>query len=134
MKNDKETDILYRCAKSILQGFKRFLRTEVVLVEDDIRLVLDKNSLNFITDEISPVNYAFNDRFKVPLSKMKFAFEGSNQWIELEFHDISMKTKTVVASGILAKRFDEKSFFSTILGFYPDWDYKHYIQYISRKL
>ena len=36
--------------------------------------------------------------------------------------------------GIIAVRFDEKSFFSTILGFNPDWDYKHYNKYTSQKL
>ena len=39
----------------------------------------------------------------------------------------------VVRSGIIAIRFDEKSFFSTILGFTPGWDYKHYNQYLSQK-
>ena len=37
-----------------------------------------------------------------------------------------MKTKLVVRPGIKAIKFDEKSFFSTILGFDPHWDYKHY--------
>ena len=40
----------------------------------------------------------------------------------------------VVRSGIIAIRFDEKSFFSTILGFNPGWDYKHYNQYLSQKI
>ena len=31
-------------------------------------------------------------------------------------------------------RFDEKSFFSTILGFTAGWDYKHYNQYLSQKI
>ena len=45
-----------------------------------------------------------------------------------------MKTKLVVNNGIIAIRFDEKSFFSTILGFTPGWDYKHYNKYTSQKL
>ena len=40
----------------------------------------------------------------------------------------------VVRPGIIAIRLDEKSFFSTILGFTPGWDYKHYNKYISQKL
>ena len=44
-----------------------------------------------------------------------------------------MKTKLVVNPGIIAIRFDEKSFFSTILGFTTGWDYKHYKEYISLK-
>ena len=45
-----------------------------------------------------------------------------------------MKTKLDVRSGIIAIRFDEKSFFSTILGFTPGWDYKHYNKYTSQKI
>ena len=40
----------------------------------------------------------------------------------------------VVKEGIIAIRFDEKSFFSTILGFTPGWDYKHYNKYVSQKI
>ena len=45
-----------------------------------------------------------------------------------------MKTKVVVKSGIIAIRFDEQSFSSTVLGFTPGWDYKHYNKYISQKI
>ena len=45
-----------------------------------------------------------------------------------------MKTKLGVRPGIIAIRFDEKSFFSTILGFTSGWDYKHYNKYISQKI
>ena len=45
-----------------------------------------------------------------------------------------MKTKLVVKSGIIAIRFDEKSFFSTVLGFPSGWDYKHYNEYPSQKI
>ena len=34
----------------------------------------------------------------------------------------------------MAKRFDEKSFFITVLGFTSGWDYKHYNQYTSQKI
>ena len=45
-----------------------------------------------------------------------------------------MKTKLVVRLGIKAIRFDEKWFFSTILGFTPHWDYKHYYEYTNQKI
>ena len=45
-----------------------------------------------------------------------------------------MKTKLIVRPGIIAIRFDEKSFFSTFLGFTSGWDYKHYIKYTSQKV
>ena len=45
-----------------------------------------------------------------------------------------MKTELVVRSGIVAMRFHEKWFFSTVLGFTPGWDYKHYNEYTSQKV
>ena len=36
-----------------------------------------------------------------------------------------MKTKLIVMPGIMAVRFDEKSFFSIFLGFNHGWDYNH---------
>ena len=44
-----------------------------------------------------------------------------------------MKTKLIVTPDIIAIRFDENSIFSTILGFTPKWDYKHYNKYISQR-
>ena len=45
-----------------------------------------------------------------------------------------METQLVVRAGIIAIRFDEKSFFGTVLGFTPGWDYKHYNECISQKI
>ena len=45
-----------------------------------------------------------------------------------------MKNKLKVGSGNIAINFDEKSFFSTILGFIPHWEYKHYIEYFGPKI
>ena len=52
----------------------------------------------------------------------------------LDLMILPKKTKLVVNSGIKAIRFDERSFFSTFLGFTEGWDYKHYIQYLSQKI
>ena len=54
--------------------------------------------------------------------------------IVIELDDITMKTKLVFRDGIIAKRFDEKTFFSIILCFTPHWGYKHYNEYISQKV
>ena len=46
-----------------------------------------------------------------------------------------MKTILVERPGIIAKRFDENSVFSTILGFKQFCNYKHYYnEYISQKI
>ena len=64
---------------------------------------------------------------------LQIEYPGASNVVDFEYDDITMKTKLVVRSGIIAIRFDEKSFFSTVLGFTPGWDYKHYIKYISQK-
>ena len=55
-----------------------------------------------------------------------------NHSINIEVDDITMKTKLVVRSSNIAIRFDEKSFFSTILCCDPNWDYSHYNEYINQ--
>ena len=45
-----------------------------------------------------------------------------------------MKTEFNVRTGIIAIRFDEQSFFSTILEITTYWDYKQYNKYISQKI
>ena len=45
-----------------------------------------------------------------------------------------MKTKLVERYGIIAIRFDEKSFFSTVFAFTPGWDYKFYNKDTSQKI
>ena len=54
-------NLLAGYTSSIYQDIKGHLRTEVDLVEDDIRLVLDENFSNFITYELTPGTYTFED-------------------------------------------------------------------------
>ena len=45
-----------------------------------------------------------------------------------------MKTKLIGRYEINALRFDEKSFFNTILGFPPYWDYKSCNEHVGEKI
>ena len=54
MKDDKNMHNLSDYSSSIFQDFESYLTTEVDLIEDDIRLVLDEYNSSFITYEISP--------------------------------------------------------------------------------
>ena len=56
MKSEQYMNILATYSSSKFQHFKNFLRTEIDLVDDDIKLVLDEYSSCFITNEISPGN------------------------------------------------------------------------------
>ena len=119
MKDDKYMLILAMYIDSVFQNFKSFLRTEVDLVEDGFKLVLDEYKSSFITYEISPGIYSFKDLSEALFNILQHEYPGPSNVIVIEFDDITRKTKLVVKSGIIAIRFDEKSSFSNIFGFAP---------------
>ena len=134
MNDEQYMNILAIYTSSVFQDFESFLRTQIDLVEDDIKLVLDEYNSSFITYELEPGIYTFKDISEALLNIIQFEYPGPSNVIDIEYDDITMKTKLDVKAGIIAIRFDEKSFFSTILGFTPGWDYKHYNKYISQKI
>ena len=134
MKDDKYMEIIEGYSRPVFQDFESYLRIEVDLIEDDIKLVLDKYNSGFITYELQPGIYTFKDISEVLFKNLQIENPGHGNVIHIEYDDITMKTKLFLRSGIIAIRFDEKSFFSTILGFTPGLDYKHYNKYISQKI
>ena len=120
--------------RSVFQDFESYMRTEVDLVEDDIELVLDEYNSNFITYEISPGIYTFKDISEALFNILQTEYPRPSNVIDIEYDDNTMKTKLVVRSGFIAIGFDEKSFFSTVLGFKSGWDYNHYNKYTSQKI
>ena len=134
MNDEQYMTILALYTSSVFQDFESFLRTQIDLVEDDIKLVLDEYNSSFITYELEPGIYTFKDISEALLNIIQFEYPGPSNVIDIEYDDITMKTKLDVKAGKIAIRFDEKSFFSTILGFTSGWDYKHYNKYISQKI
>ena len=112
---------------TLFRDFESYLRIVVGLDEEDIQLILKEYNSHFITYELTPGIYTIQD-----ISDAIQTFSGHSEIIEIEYDDISMKTKiilkfkhnnnTMFALGTL--RFDERSFFHTLLGFTPYWDYK----------
>ena len=134
MNDEQYMNILAFYTSSVFQDFESFLRTQIDLVEDDIKLVLDEYNSSFITYELEPGIYTFKDISEALFNIIQFEYPGPSNVIDIEYDDITMKTKLDVKAGIIAIRFDEKSLFSTILGFTSGWDYKHYNKYISQKI
>ena len=134
MNDEQYMNILALYTISVFQDFESFLRTQIDLVEDDIKLVLDEYNSNFITYELEPGIYTFKDISEAFFNILQTEYPGPSNVIDIKYDDITMKTKLVVKAGIIAIRFDEKSFFSTVLGFTSGWDYKHYNKYISQKI
>ena len=134
MKDEQFMNILAIYTSSVFQDFESFLRTQIDLIEDDIKLVLDEYNSIFITYELEPGIYSYRENSEALFYILQSEYPQSDCEILIRLDDITRKTKLVVNSGIIAIRFDEKSFFSTILGFSAGWDYKHYNQYLSQKI
>ena len=122
MEDDGYMNILARYTNSVFQDFESFLKTQIDLVESDVKLVLDEYNSSFITYELEPGIYTFKEIFEALLNILQIEYPGPSNVINIEFDDITRKSKLVVNIGIIVIRFDEKSFFNTILGFTPGWD------------
>ena len=94
------------------------------MVEDDIRLVIDEYGSNFTSYELEPGIYTFKDLSEALFNIIQSEYPRPSNVIVIEFDDITTKTKLVVRDVVIAVRFDEKPFFSTILVFNHGWDYK----------
>ena len=134
MKNEQYVNVLAMYIDSVCQDFVHFLRTQIDLVEDDIKLVLDEYNSNIVTNKNTPGNYTFKDISEALFNVLQSEYPGPSKVIDIEYDDITIKTELVLKSRIIARRFDEKSFFSTILGFTSGWDYKHYNENTSQKI
>ena len=134
MKDEHYMNILALYTRSVFQDFESFLRTQIDLVEDDFKLVLDEYNSSFITYELDPGIYTFKDISEALSNILQPEYPVPRNVIDIEYDDITMKTKLVVNFGIIAIRFVKKSFFKNFLGFTPGWDYKNYNKYTSEKL
>ena len=102
--------ILARYFSSMLQDFESYLRIEVDLVEDDIRLILDENKSNFLNFELLPGFYTFKNISQVLSRNFQLVFDASSKAINIEFNDISMESKLNARPDLIAIKFDENHF------------------------
>ena len=118
--------LLFGYSASSFRDFESYLRLVIVLDEEDIQLILKEYNSHFITYELTPGICTIQD-----ISEAIQTFSGHEETIQLEYDDISMRTTIVLkfknekmkfALGTM--RFDEQSFFHTLIGFSPYWDYK----------
>ena len=124
--SDGYTILLLIYSRSKFRDFESYLRIRVGLEEEDIQLILKEYNSHFITYELSPGIYTIQD-----ISDAIHTFSGHSEDIEIEYIDISMKTKFFLKykdlrenSGLGTLRFVKKSFFHTLLGHDPYFDYK----------
>ena len=120
MKDGQFLNILSIYTTSVFQDLDSFLRTEIDLIEDDIILVFDEYNSSFTTYEVTPGVYTFKDISEALFNILQSEYLGPSKMIDIEYDNITMKTKLFIKPGIIAIRFDEKSFFSAIVGFAVD--------------
>ena len=73
-------------------------------------MVLDEFNSGFITYELEPGIYNFKDISEALFNILHPEYRVYNNSVDIEYDDITMKTKLVVRPGIIAIMFDEKSF------------------------
>ena len=134
--SDGYTIFLLNYSRSQFRDFESYLRIRVGLDEEDIQLILKEYNSHFITYELTPGIYTIQD-----ISDAVHTFSGHSEIIEIEYNDISMKTKIILKYkdlrenfGMGTLRFDKKSFFHTLLGHDPYFDYKTPGDYTSDKI
>ena len=67
---------------SVFQDFESYLRTEVDLIENDIKLVLDEYNSSFITYELQPGIYTFKDISQALFNILQSEYPGPSNVIE----------------------------------------------------
>ena len=137
--------LLKRNLQSPFRDFESYLRTLTGLNQDDIQLILKQYNSKFRTYKNYPGVYTFKD-FAVVLSRsyrtrFEMLFRPDHKYdksdsILNDSDGFSLITKLTLRPDITALKFNEKSFFNTILDFSSHWDYKktsHDHEYYSEK-
>ena len=83
--------LLLGYSRSPFRDFEGYLRIVVGLDEEDIQLILKQYSSHFITYELTPGIYTIQD-----ISENIHTYSGHSEIKEIEYDDISMKTKIIL--------------------------------------
>ena len=114
--------LLMGYARSPFRDFESYLRIFVGLEEHNIQLILKQYNEKFVTYELDPGNYTIED-----LKKAVYPLGDHEGTLQIECDDLNKKVRLILTrfgSTFGTLRFDKKSFFHTIFGFAPYWDYK----------
>ena len=79
-------------------------------------MILKQYNEKFVSYELDPGNYTVED-----IQKAVYLLGGHKGTLQIEYDDLNKKVKLKTFETL---RFDKKSFFHTLLGFTPYWDYK----------
>ena len=91
MKDDKYKIFLAGYTSSVSQDFESFFRTEIDLVEEDIKLVLDEYNSSFLNYELEPRIYTFEDLSETLYNILQPEYPTSSSEIVIELDDNTRK-------------------------------------------
>ena len=120
--HDGYTILFTDYAESSFRDFESYLRIAVGLEEDDIQLILKQYNGKVVSYELDPGNYTIEE-----IQKAVYALGDHEGTLQIEYDDLNKKFKLILTrfgETFRTLRFDKKSFFHTLLGFTPYWDYK----------
>ena len=109
-------------ARSPVRKFEKYLRITVGFDEHDLQSSLKQYNSNIFTYEIPTGIYSVKD-----ISEVVYNLGNHEKTVKTEYDDIAVETKlflTRFGGSLEMLRFDEKSFFNTLLGFTPNWECK----------
>ena len=91
MNDEQYMNILAIYTRSVFQDFESFLRTQIDLVEDDIKLVLDEYNSNFVTYKLIPGIYRYRDMAEALYYILESEYSSSGSEILIRLDDITRK-------------------------------------------
>ena len=91
MKDEQYMNILAIYNSSVFQDFESFLRTQIELIEDDIKLVLDEYNSSFITCELEPGIYSYREISEALFYILQSEYPQSDSEILIRLDDITKK-------------------------------------------
>ena len=109
-------------ARSPFRVFESYLKIVVGLDEDGNQLILKQYNANFVTYELDPGNYTIED-----LQKAVYPLGDHEGTLQIQYDILNKKGKLFLkrfGNNFGTLKFDKISFFHTLLGFVPYWDYK----------
>ena len=98
MNDEQYMNIIAIYTRSVFQDFESFLRTQIDLVEDDIKLVLDEYNSNFVTYELVPGIYSYRDMAEALYYILQSEYPSSGSEILIRLDDIHLKCDAIDGS------------------------------------
>ena len=97
MKDEQYMSILAIYTSSVFQNFRSFLRTQIDLIEDDIKLVLDEYNSSFITYELEPGIYSYREISETLFIILQLEYLSSDSKISLDLMILPEKQNWLLA-------------------------------------